>query len=235
MGKLFKGLVRIGVAVGAFFAVKKLSEKKNRDAVKEEYYKAKANPKAYAENLQGKVTDKAHEYQEIAKEEYSKAKENPKSYAENVQTKVSTQAKEYQTKVTEQAKHYQEVAKDEYGKVKEDPKSYAKNVRDQAKDKADEVAGLAQKGVDRIKEEVSKEKHTSTPDSDDLTVDEEGKFQSEGNVHPDEVIEAEIEKEEAEIKKNEAKIEKSEEKIEEKEADLDEGHSNIHVVSKDDK
>lgn len=212
MGKLFNGLVKIAAVVGIAAAVKKLSEKKNRDAVKEEYYKAKANPKAYAENLQGKVTDKAQEYQEKAKSEYTKAKDDPKAYAGNVQSKVTEQAKDVQSKVTEQAKHYQEVAKDEFGKAKEDPKSYAKNVRDQAKEKTDEVAELAQKNIDKIKEGVSKDKHTVSPDSDSAAESDEEKFQSEGNVHPDEVVEAEIDKTEAQAKQN-----------------------NIHVVKKDDK
>lgn len=187
MGRFLNIFVKVAAVLGIAVAVKKLSEKENREAVKEEFNKAKEDPKSYAENLQVKVSEKANEYQDKAVEEYNKAKEDPKSYAENVQSKVTEQAKDYQSKVSEQAKHYQEVAKEEYSKAKDDPKAYADNVRGQAKKKADEVAEYATKSVDKIKDNMDKDDSLVTPDGEDITTElEEEKFQSEGNVHPDE-------------------------------------------------
>ena len=79
MGRIFGALIRLAALVGVAAAVKKLSEKENRDAVLNEYNKAKENPKEYAQNVQSRVTEKAQEVQGVAKEEYSKAKEDPKS------------------------------------------------------------------------------------------------------------------------------------------------------------
>lgn len=179
MGRLINGLVKLAALVGVAAAVKKLSEKDNRDAVVNEYNKAKENPKEYAQNVQNKVTEKAHEVQDKAKEEYSKAKEDPKQYAQNVQSKATEQAKDYQNKMSEQAKQYQEKAKTEFNKAKEDPKGYAENV--QSKVKKDD-----------------KDKRGVKPDAEDgdghLTTDqEEGNFDSEGGfVHPEENTDAEV-------------------------------------------
>lgn len=222
MGRIFNGIIRIAAVLGIAVAVKKLSEKENRDAVKNEYNKAKENPKEYAEDIQYKFSDKAHEYQDKAAAEYSRAKEDPKSYAQDVQSKVTEQAKEYQSKVSEQAKHYQEVAKDEYSKAKEDPKGYASNVSDSAKSKVDEVAKETRKGVDNFKQEVDDEQDTK-PDAEDggghlTTEQEEENYQSEGNVHPDE-LEQTAEEEEVDMAEDPGEI--------------DENH-NIHVVYDED-
>lgn len=189
MGKIINGLVKLAALVGVAAAVKKLSEKDNRDAVVNEYNKAKENPKEYAQNVQEKVTEKAHEVQDKAKEEYSKAKEDPKQYAQDVQSKATEQAKGYQDKMTDQAKQYQEKAKTEINKAKEDPKGYAENV--QSKVKKDE-----------------KDKHDVKPDAVDggghLTTDqEEGNFDSEGGfVHPEENKNSEVVSDKGEIDDN---------------------------------
>lgn len=186
MGRLINGLVKLAAIVGIAAAVKKLSEKDNRDAVVNEYNKAKENPKEYAQTVQDKVTEKAHEVQDKAKEEYSKAKEDPKQYAQDVQSKATEQARDYQSKMTEQAKQYQEKAKTEFNKAKEDPKGYAENVQSK----------------------VKKDEHDVKPDAEDgdghLTTDqEEGNFDSEGGfVHPEENPNSEVVNDKGDINVN---------------------------------
>lgn len=178
MGRIFGALIRLAALVGVAAAVKKLSEKENRDAVLNEYNKAKENPKEYAQNVQSRVTEKAQEVQGVAKEEYSKAKEDPKSYAQDVQSKVSEQAKEYQSKMSEQAKEYQEKAKEEAEKMTDES------------------------------EESSKSDHDVKPDAVDgdghLTTDqEEGNFDSEGGIlHPEETPGAEVVSDKGEMDDN---------------------------------
>lgn len=178
MGRIFGALIRLAALVGVAAAVKKLSEKENRDAVLNEYNKAKENPKEYAQNVQSRVTEKAQEVQGTAKEEYSKAKEDPKSYAQDVQSKVTEQAKEYQSKMSEQAKEYQEKAKEEAEKMTDES------------------------------DESSKSDHDVKPDAVDgdghLTTDqEEGNFDSEGGIlHPEETPGAEVVSDKGEIDDN---------------------------------
>lgn len=189
MGRIINGLVKLAALVGVAAAVKKFSEKDNRDAVTNEYNKAKENPKEYAKNVQNKVSEKAQEVQGKAKEEYSKAKEDPKQYAQNVQSKATEQAKDYQSKMSDQAKQYQEKAKTEFNKAKEDPKGYAENV--QSKVKKDE-----------------RKEHDVKPDAVDggghLNTDqEEGTFDSEGGfVHPEENENSEVVNDKGEIDDN---------------------------------
>ncbi|WP_020007462.1 hypothetical protein [Salinicoccus albus] len=124
---LVKTAALAGMAVGALF----LSKKENRDAVVNEYNKAKEDPEGYTQNVQDKAQRQAGKYQEKAVNEYNKVKEDPKGYAQNIQTKVS-----------EQANEYQKMAKSEVDKVKEDPKGYAQNVQDKAKSKLSGSDGL---------------------------------------------------------------------------------------------
>ena len=193
MGRLISGLLRIAALVGIAAAVKKLSEKENRDAVMNEYQKAKENPKEYAQNVQSKVTEKAQEVQGMAKEEYSKAKDDPKSYAQDVQSKVTEQAKDYQSKMSEQAQQYQEQAKEEIDKMK---------------DESEESDSSGGNNDDNEEDKNNDSDYDVKPDAEDgdghLTTDqEEGNFDSEGGIlHPEETPGAEVVSDKGEINDN---------------------------------
>lgn len=194
MGRIINGLLKIAALVGIAAAVKKLSEKENRDAVMNEYQKAKENPKEYAQNVQSKVTEKAQEVQGKAKEEYSKAKDDPKSYAQDVQSKVTEQAKDYQSKMTEQAKQYQEQAKEEIDKMK-----------DESEESESDDSNI---DVETEKNEKGNSDYDVKPDAEDgdghLTTDqEEGNFDSEGGIlHPEETPGAEVVSDKGDINDN---------------------------------
>src|SRR5699024_1148013 len=143
MGKLFNFVFRVGAVLGIAYAAKKLAD--NKETVKQEYAKAKEDPKAYAQNVQEKATAKAQDMK-------AKAKEDPQAYRENVQNKVTDKAKEVQSKANEQvdaakvkASDLQSKAKDEYAKAKEDPEAYKQNLKEKGQEKAESVKNEAKK------------------------------------------------------------------------------------------
>lgn len=71
-GKLFKALLGIGGAVAAVV----LSNKQNRENLKQEYQKYKENPDDYKKRAQ----EKAAQVSESAAQEFNKAKKDPKAY-----------------------------------------------------------------------------------------------------------------------------------------------------------
>lgn len=156
MGKLFNFVFRVGAVLGIAYAAKKLAD--NKETVKQEYAKAKEDPKAYAQNVQEKATAKAQDLQAKAQEEYAKAKEDPQAYRENVQNKVTDKAKEVQSKANEQvdaakvkASDLQSKAKDEYAKAKEDPEAYKQNLKEKGKEKTESVKNEAKKAQKNMK------------------------------------------------------------------------------------
>ncbi|MEB6800012.1 YtxH domain-containing protein [Staphylococcus saprophyticus] len=76
MSKLFKAIVGIGGAAAAVV----LSQKENRDKLKDEYSKYKSNPESYKQNakdIAGQISSKAGET-------YNEVKQDPKGYASKV-------------------------------------------------------------------------------------------------------------------------------------------------------
>lgn len=76
MSKLFKAIVGIGGAAAAVV----LSQKENRDKLKDEYSKYKSNPESYkqnAKNIASQISSKAGET-------YNEVKQDPKGYASKV-------------------------------------------------------------------------------------------------------------------------------------------------------
>lgn len=71
-GKLFKATLGIGGAVAAVV----LSNKQNRENLKQEYQKYKENPEDYKKRAQ----EKAAQVSEAATQEFNKVKEDPKAY-----------------------------------------------------------------------------------------------------------------------------------------------------------
>ncbi|ARJ50038.1 YtxH domain-containing protein [Staphylococcus lutrae] len=71
-GKLFKAILGIGGAVAAVV----LSNKQNRENLKQEYQKYKENPDDYKKRAQ----QKAAQVGETAAQEFNKVKEDPKAY-----------------------------------------------------------------------------------------------------------------------------------------------------------
>lgn len=71
-GKLFKAILGIGGAVAAVV----LSNKQNRENLKQEYQKYKENPEDYKKRAQ----EKAAQVSEAATQEFNKVKEDPKAY-----------------------------------------------------------------------------------------------------------------------------------------------------------
>lgn len=192
MGKLFNLVFRVGAVLGIAYAAKKLAD--NKDVVKEEYAKAKEDPKGYAQNVQEKATAKAQDVQVKAQEEYSKAKEDPKAYAQNVQDKASAKAKEVQSKANEQvdaaktkASDVQSKAKDEYAKAKEDPEAYKQELKEKGQEKADEVKKEAKKAEKEMKN--NKSDADAKPDKENLDdVDQrESVLADEGGISESEV------------------------------------------------
>lgn len=190
MGKLFNLVFRVGAVLGIAYAAKKLAD--NKDVVKEEYAKAKEDPKAYAQNVQEKATAKAQDVQAKAQEEYSKAKEDPKAYAENVQNKAAEKAKEVQTKANEQvnvaknkATEVQSKAKDEYAKAKEDPEAYKAELKEKGQEKVDE----AKKEAKKVKKEVKGPEADAKPDKENTDdIDQrESVLADEGGISESEV------------------------------------------------
>ncbi|MDW4446295.1 YtxH domain-containing protein [Staphylococcus saprophyticus] len=76
MSKLFKAIVGIGGAAAAVV----LSQKENRDKLKDEYSKYKSNPESYKQN----VKDIASQISSKAGETYNEVKQDPKGYASKV-------------------------------------------------------------------------------------------------------------------------------------------------------
>lgn len=75
-GKLFKAVLGIGGAVAAVV----LSNKQNRENLKQEYQKYKENPEDYKKRAQ----EKAAQVSEAATQEINKVKEDPKAYINEV-------------------------------------------------------------------------------------------------------------------------------------------------------
>lgn len=175
---MFRFLFRIAALVGIGYAATKLSKKENRERVVSEYNKVKEDPKQYAQEMQEKVTESAHEYQEKAKSEFEKVKEDPKKYAQDMQGKVSESAQEMQEKVSESAEEYQEKAKSEFDKVKEDPKGYSEDLQSKAKDEMDKFKDMAE---DK-KEEMHK---GSDNENSDPTEAQEARFDDETPAETD--------------------------------------------------
>lgn len=73
MSKLFKAIVGIGGAAAAVV----LSQKENRDKLKDEYSKYKSNPESYKQNAK----DIASQISSKAGETYNEVKQDPKGYA----------------------------------------------------------------------------------------------------------------------------------------------------------
>ena len=76
MSKLFKAIVGIGGAAAAVV----LSQKENRDKLKDEYSKYKSNPESYKQNAK----DIASQISSKAGETYNEVKQDPKGYASKV-------------------------------------------------------------------------------------------------------------------------------------------------------
>lgn len=76
MSKLFKAIVGIGGAAAAVV----LSQKENRDKLKDEYSKYKSNPETYKQNAK----DIASQISSKAGETYNEVKQDPKGYASKV-------------------------------------------------------------------------------------------------------------------------------------------------------
>ncbi|MDW4050488.1 YtxH domain-containing protein [Staphylococcus saprophyticus] len=76
MSKLFKAIVGIGGAAAAVV----LSQKENRDKLKDEYSKYKSNPESYKQNAK----DIASQISSKAGEIYNEVKQDPKGYASKV-------------------------------------------------------------------------------------------------------------------------------------------------------
>lgn len=76
MSKLFKAIVGIGGAAAAVV----LSQKENRDQLKDEYSKYKSNPESYKQNAK----DIASQISSKAGETYNEVKQDPKGYASKV-------------------------------------------------------------------------------------------------------------------------------------------------------
>ena len=104
MSKLFKAIVGIGGAAAAVV----LSQKENRDKLKDEYSKYKSNPESYKQNAK----DIASQISSKAGETYNEVKQDPKGYA----SKVKQDPKGF---INEQKDRFSNVSEQEEGHVEE--------------------------------------------------------------------------------------------------------------------
>lgn len=104
MSKLFKAIVGIGGAAAAVV----LSQKENRDKLKDEYSKYKSNPESYKQNAK----DIASQISSKAGETYNEVKQDPKGYA----SKVKQDPKGF---INEQKDRFSNVSKQEEEHVEE--------------------------------------------------------------------------------------------------------------------
>ncbi|ASE59114.1 YtxH domain-containing protein [Staphylococcus saprophyticus] len=117
MSKLFKAIVGIGGAAAAVV----LSQKENRDKLKDEYSKYKSNPESYKQNAK----DIASQISSKAGETYNEVKQDPKGYA----SKVKQDPKGYASKVKQDPKGFINEQKDRFSNVSEQEEEHVEEAR----------------------------------------------------------------------------------------------------------